>query len=46
MDEYVKWSVGHFWQRMLGSDQQASFIKSAGDPLRRAFTSCGFAKAY
>ncbi len=38
MDEYVKWSVGHFWQRILGSDQQASFIKSAGDPLFGSFT--------
>jgi len=33
MDEYVKWSVGHFWQRILGSDKQASFIKMAGEPV-------------
>jgi hypothetical protein len=32
MDEYVKWIVGHFWQRILGSDKQASFIKRAEDP--------------
>ena len=33
MDEEVKERVGHFWQRILTSDKQASFIKSAGDPL-------------
>jgi len=39
MDEYVKWSVGPFWQQILGSNKQASFIKRAGEPLGRAFTS-------
>jgi hypothetical protein len=38
MDEEVKWIVGHFWQRILGSGKQASFIKSAEDPHSRAFT--------
>ena len=38
MDEYVQWSVGNFWQRILGSGKQASFIKMAGEPLRRTFT--------
>jgi hypothetical protein len=38
MDEYVKWSVGPFWQQILGSNKQASFIKRAGEPLRMAFT--------
>jgi len=38
MDEYVKWSVGHFWQRILGSDKQASFIKMAGEPHFKSFT--------
>ena len=38
MDEYVKWSVGPFWQQILGSNKQASFIKRAGEPLFRAFT--------
>ncbi len=37
MDEYVKWSVGPFWQQILGSNKQASFIKRAGEPLGRAF---------
>src|SRR6266536_4175234 len=32
MDEYVKWSVGPFWQQILGSTKQASFIKRAGEP--------------
>ncbi len=32
MDEYVKWSVGPFWQQILGSNKQASFIKRAGEP--------------
>ena len=39
MDEYVKWSVGPFWQQILGSNKQASFIKRAGEPLGKAFTS-------
>ena len=30
--------VGHFWQRILGSDKQASFIKSAEDPPFSEFT--------
>src|SRR6266487_2082117 len=38
MDEYVKWSVGPFWQQILGSNKQASFIKRAGEPHSRAFT--------
>jgi hypothetical protein len=32
MDEDVKEIGGHFWQRILTSDKQASFIKSAGEP--------------
>jgi hypothetical protein len=31
--------VGHFWQRILGSGKQASFIKSAEDPVFTSFTS-------
>ncbi len=39
MDEYVKWIVGHFWQRFLASDKQASFIKIDGEPKVRRFLS-------
>ena len=39
MDKYIKWRVGHFWQRILDSDKQASFIKMAGEPLYALVTS-------
>jgi len=45
MDEYVKWRVGHFWQRILGSNKQASFIKSAEDPILGSNKQASFIKS-